>query len=90
MYGISNTGKSSTIRMIYNLLISKYPEAIKEIVNIGKTDITVVLTIKGIKIGIESQGDPNIVISKIVLSMFIKIGCSIIVCASEPEEKHII
>jgi hypothetical protein len=44
-------------------------------------DITVVMTIDEVKVGIESQGDPN---SRLFNSLdhFVKIGCKVIVCAT--------
>jgi hypothetical protein len=78
--GIGNVGKSQTIKKVYGLLIEKYPSAKIEEKFIG-ADITVVLTINGKKIGIESQGDPN---SRLATSLgyFVSVNCQIIVCAT--------
>ncbi len=44
-------------------------------------DLTVVMTIDDLKVGMESQGDPN---SRLFNSLdhFVKIGCKVIVCAT--------
>ena len=56
--GVANQGKSASIKIVYSLLRELYPAAKIEELNIG-VDITVVITIDGVKVGIESQGDPN-------------------------------
>jgi ABC-type phosphate transport system ATPase subunit len=81
--GVTNTGKSTTIRTVYNLLRAKYPKAKEEPgAKLNRVDIKVVITINGVRIGIESQGDPG---KKSRLSQslkeFVDSGCSIIVCA---------
>lgn len=78
--GIANQGKSSSIKLAYSLLRKEFPNAQIEEIQIG-VDITVVITINGVKVGIESQGDPN---SRLFDSLehFVKIGCKIIVCAT--------
>jgi hypothetical protein len=85
--GRSNVGKSSTIKQAYELLLAKYPRAEKEH-EIFRVDIRVVLTINGVKVGIESQGDPG---SRLVesLRLFVKLGCKIIVCATRTKGKTV-
>jgi hypothetical protein len=83
LWGRLNLGKSETIRKVYELLISKYKDAKtneypKPILN--RVDIRVVLTINGIKIGIESQGDPGRLPES--LSLFVEVSCNIIICAT--------
>lgn len=78
--GRASSGKTQTIKEIYKLLKIQYPEAEIEIF-INKTDIKVIFIIYGIKIGIESQGDPNSRL-KNSLKEFATKGCSIIICAS--------
>ena len=78
--GVANQGKSTTIKISYSLLKELYPTAnIKEMC-VG-VDITVVITVGRVKIGIESQGDPN---SRLFQSLedFVKIGCKVILCAT--------
>jgi hypothetical protein len=78
--GISNVGKSQTIKKVYELLLKIYPSAKIEKKFIG-VDITVVLSIGEIKIGIESQGDPNSRLRN-SLAYFVEINCQIIICAT--------
>ncbi len=80
LYGAANVGKSQTIKKVYDLLISKYDSEILES-RIMEVDICVVIVIDGIKIGIESQGDPNSRL-KSSLDHFANIGCKIIICAT--------
>jgi len=79
--GIGNTGKSQTIRKAYDLLKFTHKNVKEEHESIGKLDIRVVLTINGAKIGIESQGDPGFRLKK-SLSLFVKLQCTVIVCAT--------
>lgn len=78
--GVANQGKSASIKIAYSLLREIYPTAKIEELHIG-VDITVVITIDGGKVGIESQGDPN---SRLFQSLdhFVNIGCKVIVCAT--------
>jgi hypothetical protein len=78
--GKSNIGKTTTIKIIYDLLKSKYPNAIIEELIIA-VDIKVIITINNIKIGIESQGDPNGRLEK-SLKYFVDSKCNIIVCGA--------
>lgn len=80
LWGRSNVGKSSTINQSYELLIAKYPRTEKEH-EISRVDIRVVLTINGVKVGIESKGDPGSRLAK-SLRLFVKLGCKVIVCAT--------
>ena len=76
--GKSKTGKSQTIRTVVEMLTEKHPDATVEHNHTTKVDVRVVLTINGLKVGIESQG-------KLVeesLDLFVKIGCDVIVCAT--------
>lgn len=80
LFGVANVGKTQTIKKAYELLISKYPNATKEIIR-NNYDIQVIVTINGVKIGIESQGDPN---SRLFdsIKLFVKVGCQVIICAT--------
>jgi ABC-type phosphate transport system ATPase subunit len=87
--GTTNTGKSTTIRTVYELLRAKYPDAKEEGgAKLNRVDIKVVLTINGVKIGIESQGDPDKK-SRLAQSLkeFVESGCSIIVCARRTKRR---
>ena len=86
--GSENTGKSTTIRMMYEILLKKYPDAAVERrlpkKKDTKKDIRAVLTIGGIRIGIESQGDPWKKQARLdpSLALFVRLKCEVIVCAT--------
>ena len=80
LYGRSNIGKTSTIKIIFELLKQQYPDAIIETYCING-DIKVIITINNIKIGLESQGDPNARL-KDSLKDFTDKDCTIILCAA--------
>jgi hypothetical protein len=77
--GASNRGKSSTLRMLIEMIRAAYPDAALDETTY-KHDTTLVATINGVKIGIETQGDPNSRLAK-SLELFITIKCKVIVCA---------
>lgn len=66
--------------MLIEMIKVEYPSAAFEETKF-KVDITIVITINGKKVGIETQGDPN---SRLGASLkhFIEIGCKVIICAS--------
>lgn len=81
-WGTAQQGKSSTVKKIAELIIKNYPLALTDPISIDfKFDIKAVITIGKIKIGIESQGDPN---SRLFQSLkyFVKIECDIIICST--------
>lgn len=71
-------GKSASVKEVFNQLSTKYPANVQVIINDG--DIKAIIEVKGIKVGIESQGDPK---SRMPQSMddFVAAGCDIIVTA---------
>jgi len=77
--GKGNSGKTATIRCVFELLkqrASSEPEVLK---NDG--DIKAILIINSTKIGIESQGDPKSRLEE-SLKDFADAKCQIIVCAT--------
>lgn len=79
--GYAHSGKSSIIKLVFRLLLKRYPEyAI--ILDSGEEsgDVKAIFFIEGLKIGIESQGDPN---SRQPRSIdeFVSMGCDIILSA---------
>lgn len=74
--GKAGCGKSSSIKEVFNKLITAYPY--KVLIKDG--DIKATVTIGNILVGIESQGDPN---SRMMQSMndFVSMGCQIIIAA---------
>lgn len=81
LWGKAKSGKSQTIKRAYDLLRLQYNNAQEEHEILGDIDIRVVLIINGVKIGIESQGDPGGRLEK-SLSLFVRIGCTVIVCTT--------
>lgn len=79
IYGQAGRGKSATIREVANQLMISFPNNTLQIINDGG-DITYIIEINDIKIGIESQGDPN---SRQPISLidFVAANCDIILCA---------
>ena len=75
-------GKSQTIRTVVEMLAAKHPNATIEYNHTTKVDVRVVLTINGLKIGVESQGGPNGRLIKESLDLFVRIGCDVIICAT--------
>jgi len=65
--------------MLIEMIRSAYPAATFD-EDRFKVDVTVIVTINGTKIGIETQGDPNSRLAR-SLARFIKINCTVIVCA---------
>jgi len=79
LYGPSSQGKSETVRETANLLLATFPNHTLHAINNG-ADITYIVDINGVIIGIESQGDPN---SRMFQSLqtFVAQGCDIIICS---------
>ncbi|HKY28772.1 MAG TPA: hypothetical protein VJM12_12605 [Pyrinomonadaceae bacterium] len=78
--GKSKLGKSPTIRTVVEMLTEKCPDASIEHNHTTKRDVRLVLTINNLKIGVESQGGPNL---KESLDLFVRIGCDVIICATK-------
>jgi len=91
VYGRTNEGKSDTIKKVCASIIRIFPNALPSEIEIDFSgDILLTITLGNIKIGIESQGDPNSrmiseeTIKKLADKKFDKDlgGCDIIVCAT--------
>lgn len=81
-FGGGTQGKSGTIKKIIKLILNKYPNALTNPPKISyHGDVKVIIEIDNIKIGIESQGDPNSRIFK-SLKEFASINCDLIICAT--------
>ncbi len=78
--GEYDTGKTETIKKVYELLLKEYPAAEKEPLRM-RVDIKVVITIDGIKIGIESRGDVGEQVAD-SLKCFVKKVGDLIICAT--------
>lgn len=82
IWGHAQQGKSSTVKRLAQEITSAYPSAITSPAKINySSDIQVIITIGKIKIGLESQGDPN---SRLFESLvqFSSIHCDIIICTT--------
>lgn len=78
--GVANVGKSTSIRYAYDLLRESHStETFESILDHG--DIDVVITIKGIKVGITSKGDPSTGLSDRLTKLVDK-GCKVIICSA--------
>ena len=79
--GRRNLGKSQTIRTVEELLRAKYPGAKVEHEYRTRTELRVVLSINGVKIGVESTGEN--------LDLLVSLGCEIIICATKTTGKTV-
>ncbi len=81
-WGTAQQGKSSTVKKVAQLILKNYPHAISDpnVIDFSG-DIQIVITFGKIKIGIESQGDPN---SRLLASLdhFVNISCDVIICST--------
>ncbi len=78
--GKSNMGKSATIKNVYALLTKKYGVSNPQVLHETGKDISAIIIIKGVKIGIESEGDPGGRL-KISLELFLAESCHVIICS---------
>lgn len=80
--GVAKIGKSTTIKKVYEMLKSEHRRDLSILVEyVWCVDVKVILVIKGVKIGIESQGDPGGRLEE-SLKEFEKAGCAIIICTT--------
>lgn len=77
--GRKNCGKTQTVKKVFAFLKEKYDTDAEKIIDEGN-DITVIIRINGIRIGIESQGDPNSRLKNSLL-LFDNEKCQIMICA---------
>lgn len=81
-WGHADQGKSETVKKVAQLLIQLNSNVELEPSNIDfSKDIRVIITIDGIKYGIESMGDPN---SRLFSSLpyFVEQNCDFIICST--------
>ncbi len=98
VYGRSNEGKSETIKKVCQILLNEFSNADSLVKPINyDEDILTAIKLGNVKIGIESQGDPN---SRIITEQTIEKladpykestlgGCDIIICATRTEGKTV-
>ena len=84
IHGRANEGKSETIKKVCSIIIDIFPNSLPSIQEIDYVgDIFLTINIGKIKIGFESQGDPN---SRIIydntITKLAEEKCDIIICAT--------
>lgn len=98
IYGRANEGKSETIKKVCELIMQNFPNAVSTPGTINYTgDILVTIQLGNVKIGIESQGDPNSrMLSEDTIRKLADVtidpilgGCDIIICATRTEGKTV-
>jgi hypothetical protein len=73
--GRRNVGKSQTIRTVDELLCAKYPVASVEHEHRTRVELRVVLSINGVRIGVESGAR-----TQSSFDLFVSLGCDVIIC----------
>jgi hypothetical protein len=80
--GKSNSGKSQTIKQVYENLLQEGAVPELPLERIGwKIDFYAVVVLRGVRVGILSRGDEAGQVS-FYLSILLKMRCSVIVCAT--------
>jgi hypothetical protein len=87
--GVAKVGKSTTIKKVFEMLKSSYTSDLSVLLeDVGYVDVKAILVIKGVKIGIESQGDPGGRLEE-SLKEFEEKGCAVIVCTTRTRGKTV-
>ena len=76
--GTGQIGKSSSVKAVYQLIKDEGHKLLVE--EWQGADIKAIFQIDGVKVGIESQGDPSTIMEE-TMEEFVKTGCDIIVTA---------
>jgi hypothetical protein len=77
---LKEQGKTTAILEVYRQLSKNYPNKVTVISMKDSRDINATIEIRGVLVGIESQGDPGSRMTKSV-DKFVEKGCKIIVVA---------
>ena len=80
--GRRSVGKSQTIRTADELLCAKYPDARVEHEDRTRAELKAVLSINGVRIGVESGSQAS-------LDFFVSLGCDVIICATRTKGKTV-
>lgn len=80
LQGRHDCGKSETLNDVIQLLSSKYKTAKINVIIAGKDQKVIFQNVKGLTVGIETQGDPNSRLKQ-SLSDFLQANCDIVFCA---------
>jgi len=83
LYGVSNVGKSTTLRLIAQEIMRQFPAAVSSMPldPLPEGDIVVIILVGKVKIGITTQGDPSTGLYQRLKDLFTD-DCSIIFCAT--------
>lgn len=85
LQGIKESGKSTTIGLLYDKMLKSGYTVIKKRKR-GSYDFVAIVEKNGVKIGIITYGDaPSLIKDKI--NICIEYGCTIIICACHPNGK---
>lgn len=87
--GRGSSGKTETIKLVFQLLQARYSNAVVDLLISNTIDIKATMVINGNKVGIESQGDPNSRLKQ-SLADFVDVECSIIICATRTRGKTVV
>lgn len=79
LFGRANVGKTSTLRRVLQSLEERPGATVDR--QIDRVDIRAIILIDGLKIGIETQGDPTGRLAE-SLELFAREGCNVIICAT--------
>lgn len=80
VWNSANKGKTETLRRLAMLFKEKFPLAVFSLVDIPVVgDFRLIITLKDIKIAIESQGDPNTELHERLMELD-ELGCNLIIC----------
>jgi hypothetical protein len=80
LWGTANIGKTITLKKVHKQLLKLSTNTLPEHSR-NNIDIREILIINGMKVGIETQGDPNSRLAE-SLKLFKKQGCVLIICAT--------
>lgn len=79
--GDPKTGKTTTIRLVFERCVANYPDAIVEHLRSTRKEIAAIVTIGKVRIGFESMGDPGNKHQRASLKRFVSDGCRAVLCA---------
>lgn len=79
--GLPSTGKTTTIRLVFDELEQEFPDAKKMEEKIGRKEVFAIIQIRGKVIGFQSMGDPSGGTMEAGLKKLVAAGCHAIVCS---------
>ncbi|MFA5266204.1 MAG: hypothetical protein WC378_20465 [Opitutaceae bacterium] len=80
LWGSADSGKSSSLKIVHKAL-SKLSGRTIEAFSVSGVDVRDIFIINGVKVGIETQGDPGSRLEE-SLDIFKNEGCKLIICAT--------